>query len=121
LSVQSPLPVVVVTGLHQAQRRRAVRELLATTSAAVVLHHDLSRAGHGEVVLSERRVAAAAEWDARYGDRIQLLTFTAQGLDADGTRELLDSCLLTDEELAAGEACWKTLPDAFGELLDPVP
>jgi hypothetical protein len=50
LSVQSPLPVVVVTGLHQAQRRRAVRELLATTSAAVVLHHDLSRAGHGEVV-----------------------------------------------------------------------
>lgn len=74
-----------------------------------------------ELYSPERRVAAAAEWDARYGDRVQLLTFTAQGLDADGTRELLDSCLLTDEELAAGEACWKTLPDAFGELLDPVP
>ncbi|HEY6494004.1 MAG TPA: GTP-binding protein [Trebonia sp.] len=32
----------------------------------------------------ERRVAAAAEWDPRYGDRVQLLVFTAQGLDADG-------------------------------------
>jgi hypothetical protein len=42
--------VVVVTGLHQAQRRRAVRELLAATPATVVLHHDLSRAGRGEVV-----------------------------------------------------------------------
>lgn len=33
----------------------------------------------------ERRVAAAAEWDARYGDRVQLLAFTARDLDADGT------------------------------------
>jgi G3E family GTPase len=55
LLVQSALPVVVVAGMHQAQRRRAVRELLAATPAAVVLHHDLSRAGRGEVV---RRV-----WD----------------------------------------------------------
>jgi G3E family GTPase len=69
----------------------------------------------------ERRVAAAAEWDTRYGDRVQLLVFTAQGLDADGITELLDSCLLTDEELAAGEDGWKTLQDDFGELLDPVP
>ena len=69
----------------------------------------------------ERRVAAAAEWDARYGDRVQLLAFTARDLDADGITELLDSCLLTDDELAAGEEGWKTLPDAFGELLDPVP
>jgi G3E family GTPase len=69
----------------------------------------------------ERRVAAAAEWDPRYGDRVQLLVFTAQGLDVDGITELLDSCLLTDEELAVGEAEWKTLQDDFGELLDPVP
>jgi hypothetical protein len=69
----------------------------------------------------ERRVAAASEWDTRYGDRIQLLAFTAQDLDADGIRELLDSCLLTDEELAAGEAGWRALPDAFEDLLDPVP
>ena len=69
----------------------------------------------------ERRIAAAAEWDARYGDRVQLLTFTAQDLDEVGITELLDSCLLTDAELAAGEASWKTMPDAFEELLDPVP
>jgi G3E family GTPase len=68
----------------------------------------------------ERRVAAAAEWDPRYGDRVQLLAFTAPGLDADGITELLDSCLLTDDELAAGESGWKSLRDDFSELLDPV-
>ena len=68
----------------------------------------------------ERRIAAALEWDARYGDRVQLLSFTAQGLDADGISELLDSCLLTDEELATGETGWKALPDGFEGLLDPV-
>jgi G3E family GTPase len=77
--------------------------------------------GEWEQYSPERRIAAAAEWDARYGDRVQLLTFTAQHLDADGMTELLDSCLLTDAELAAGEASWKTMPDAFEELLDPVP
>jgi G3E family GTPase len=65
-----------------------------------------------ELYTPERRVAAASEWDTRYGDRVQLLAFTAQDLD---------SCLLTDEELAAGEAGWKALPDAFEDLLDPVP
>jgi G3E family GTPase len=68
----------------------------------------------------ERRIAAALEWDAQYGDRVQLLSFTAQGLDADGISNLLDSCLLTDDELAAGESGWKALPDAFEDLLDPV-
>jgi G3E family GTPase len=68
----------------------------------------------------ERRIAAALEWDAQYGDRIQLLSFTAQGLDADRISDLLDSCLLTDDELAVGERAWKALPDAFEDLLDPV-
>ena len=68
----------------------------------------------------ERRIAAALEWDAQYGDRIQLLSFTAQGLDADRISNLLDSCLLTDDEMAAGERGWKALPDAFEGLLDPV-
>jgi hypothetical protein len=59
----------------------------------------------------ERRVAAALEWDAQHGNRIQLLSFTAQALD---------SCLFTDDELAAGERSWKALPGAFADLLDPV-
>jgi G3E family GTPase len=69
----------------------------------------------------ERRAAAAADWDPRWGDRFQLLAFTAQDLDTVGIRELLDSCLLTDDELAVGEEGWKALPDEFAELLDPVP
>jgi G3E family GTPase len=67
-----------------------------------------------------RRAAAALDWHPLHGDRIQQLAFTAQGLDIDGVTELLDSCLLTDAELAAGETGWKALPDAFEDLLDPV-
>ncbi|MDH6129976.1 GTP-binding protein [Kitasatospora sp. GP82] len=67
-----------------------------------------------------RRAAAALDWDSIHGDRIQQLSFTAEGLDVDGITELLDSCLLTDAELAAGEPGWKALPDAFEDLLDPV-
>ncbi|MBO1417680.1 GTP-binding protein [Streptomyces sp. FH025] len=67
-----------------------------------------------------RRAAAALDWDPAHGDRVQQLSFTAEGLDVDGITELLDQCLLTDAELAAGESGWKALPDAFGELLDPV-
>ncbi|GAA0686956.1 GTP-binding protein [Kitasatospora atroaurantiaca] len=67
-----------------------------------------------------RRAAAALDWHPVHGDRIQQLSFTADGLDADGIVELLDSCLLDDAELAAGEPGWKALPDAFEDLLDPV-
>ncbi|MDH6574442.1 GTP-binding protein [Kitasatospora sp. MAP5-34] len=67
-----------------------------------------------------RRAAAALDWDSLHGDRVQQLSFTASGLDVDGITELLDSCLLTDAELAAGEPGWKALPDAFEDLLDPV-
>ncbi|MFI6151531.1 CobW family GTP-binding protein [Kitasatospora sp. NPDC051170] len=67
-----------------------------------------------------RRAAAALDWHPVHGDRVQQLAFTAEGLDVDGITDLLDSCLLTDAELAAGEAGWKTLPDAFEDLLEPV-
>jgi G3E family GTPase len=73
-----------------------------------------------ELHAPERRIAAALEWDARFGDRVNLLAFTAEGLDSRGIGDLLDSCLLTDEELEAGEEGWKLLPDAFDQLLDPV-
>lgn len=67
-----------------------------------------------------RRAAAALDWHPVHGDRVQQIAFTAEGLDVDGVTELLDSCLLTDAELMAGEAGWKTLPDAFEDLLEPV-
>ncbi|WBP90360.1 CobW family GTP-binding protein [Kitasatospora cathayae] len=44
------LPVVVVAGLHEAERRQAVLELLSGGGNAVVLHHDLTDAAlHGRV------------------------------------------------------------------------
>ncbi|MET8630216.1 GTP-binding protein [Kitasatospora sp. NPDC004669] len=67
-----------------------------------------------------RQAAAALDWHPLHGDRIQQLIFTAEGLDAEGITELLDSCLLTDAELTAGEQSWRTLPDAFEDLLEPV-
>ncbi|AUY52604.1 GTP-binding protein [Streptomyces sp. CB01881] len=73
-----------------------------------------------ELYPPERRAAAALDWHPLHGDRVQQLSFTAEGLDADGIVELLDSCLLTDAELMTGEQGWKALPDAFEDLLEPV-
>ncbi|MFF2504063.1 CobW family GTP-binding protein [Streptomyces sp. NPDC058067] len=73
-----------------------------------------------EMVPAERRIAASVDWHPEHGDRCQYLTFTSPGLDSDGLAELLDSCLLTDDEYAAGADGWKQLPHAFDDLLDPV-
>jgi G3E family GTPase len=73
-----------------------------------------------EMVPAERRLAASVDWHPEHGDRCQYLTFTSPGLDRDGLAALLDSCLLTDDEYAAGRDRWKQLPHAFDDLLDPV-
>ncbi|MEU0434497.1 GTP-binding protein [Streptomyces sp. NPDC006290] len=73
-----------------------------------------------EMVPAERRLAASVDWHPEHGDRCQYLTFTSPCLDRDGLPALLDSCLLTDDEYAAGRDRWKQLPDAFHDLLDPV-
>ncbi|WP_449479182.1 GTP-binding protein [Streptomyces abikoensis] len=73
-----------------------------------------------DMVPPERRVAASLDWDPEHGDRVQHLTFTSPGLDGDGLRELLESCLLTDAEYAGGPDAWRRLPAAFDTLLDPV-
>ncbi|MCP9987085.1 GTP-binding protein [Streptomyces sudanensis] len=65
-----------------------------------------------------RRAAAALDWDPEFGDRCQHLVFTSPGLDREGLAELLGSCLLTDEEYAAGRTAWKRLPSAFDTLLE---
>ncbi|MEU9456848.1 GTP-binding protein [Streptomyces sp. NPDC048277] len=72
-----------------------------------------------EMVPADRRVAASLDWHPEHGDRCQYLTFSSPGLDRDGLPALLDSCLLTDDEYAAGRDGWKELPHAFDELLDP--
>ncbi|MFH8787673.1 CobW family GTP-binding protein [Streptomyces roseoverticillatus] len=73
-----------------------------------------------DMVPPDRRVAASLDWDPEHGDRVQHLAFTSPGLDGDGLRELLASCLLTDAEYAGGPSAWRRLPAAFDALLDPV-
>lgn len=73
-----------------------------------------------EMVPPTRRVAAAMDWDPEHGDRAQHLTFTSPGLDGENLLALLESCLLTDAEYAAGPQAWRGLSHAFDELLDPV-
>ncbi|MEV0741127.1 GTP-binding protein [Streptomyces sp. NPDC050549] len=71
-----------------------------------------------ELVPPIRRAAAALDWHPEHGDRCQHLVFTSPGLDREGLERLLDHCLLTDAEYAAGRAAWKRLPPAFDTLLE---
>ncbi|MEU0674381.1 GTP-binding protein [Streptomyces sp. NPDC006172] len=71
-----------------------------------------------DMVPPVRRAAAALDWQAEHGDRCQHLVFTSPGLDRDGLAHLLESCLLTDAEYAAGRDAWKRLPSAFDAFLE---
>ncbi|MBW1598915.1 GTP-binding protein [Streptomyces sp. JJ38] len=73
-----------------------------------------------DLVPATRRAAAALDWHPEHGDRAQHLVFTSPDLDRDNLRAVLDSCLLTDAEYAAGPDAWRSLPPAFDALLDPV-
>ncbi|MFI1019036.1 CobW family GTP-binding protein [Streptomyces sp. NPDC020965] len=72
-----------------------------------------------ELVPPMRQAAASLDWHPEHGDCCQHLVFTSPGLDREGLEQLLDSCLLTDIEYAAGREAWKHLPAAFDALLDP--
>ncbi|MCJ1676089.1 GTP-binding protein [Streptomyces sp. APSN-46.1] len=73
-----------------------------------------------ELVPPMRRAAASLDWHPEHGDCCQHLVFTSPGLDRHGLEQLLESCLLTDTEYAAGPEAWRRLPAAFDSLLDPV-
>ncbi|MFC9295085.1 CobW family GTP-binding protein [Streptomyces sp. NPDC057011] len=73
-----------------------------------------------ELVPPMRRAAASLHWHPEHGDCCQHLVFTSPGLDRHGLERLLESCLLTDAEYAAGPEAWRSLPAAFDSLLDPV-
>jgi G3E family GTPase len=62
----------------------------------------------------ERRALAALGWHPRFGDRAQDLVVITHDADPDAVDEALRGALLTDAELAAGEAAWRHLPDPFG-------
>lgn len=65
-----------------------------------------------------RRAAAALDWDPEHGDRVQHLVFVSPDLDRENLAALLESCLLTEAEYAAGRVGWKQLSTAFDDLLD---
>ncbi|GAB7039593.1 MULTISPECIES: CobW family GTP-binding protein [Catenuloplanes] len=71
-----------------------------------------------DLASDQRRLAAAMDWDPYYGDRHHHLVFIGLELDAAALHRRLTGCLLTDAELAEGEAGWRRLPDpmagAFG-------
>lgn len=71
-----------------------------------------------DMVPPVRRAAASLDWHPEHGDCCQHLVFTSPGLDRDGLERLLESCLLTDTEYAAGRDAWKRLPPAFDTLLE---
>ncbi|MFD3616912.1 CobW family GTP-binding protein [Streptomyces sp. NPDC058676] len=71
-----------------------------------------------EMVPPVRRAAAALDWHPEHGDCCQHLVFTSPGLDRHGLEALLESCLLTDAEYAAGRDAWKRLPPAFDTFLE---
>ncbi|MGW1054238.1 GTP-binding protein [Streptomyces sp. NPDC002521] len=71
-----------------------------------------------ELVPPVRRAAAALDWHPEHGDCCNHLVFTSPGLDRDGLAHVLESCLLTDAEYAAGRDAWKRLPPAFDTLLE---
>ncbi|WP_329192836.1 CobW family GTP-binding protein [Streptomyces sp. NBC_01435] len=73
-----------------------------------------------DMVPPVRRAAAALDWHPEHGDRCQHLVFTSPGLDRDGLARLLETCLLTDAEYAAGPEAWRRLPAPFDSFLDPV-
>ncbi|APZ94877.1 zinc metallochaperone GTPase ZigA [Fuerstiella marisgermanici] len=52
-------------------------------------------------------------WDEQVGDRRQELVIIGQDLDRTTIQRTLDECLLTGEEMAAGELVWKQFEDPF--------
>lgn len=59
--------------------------------------------------------AAAGRWHPQWGDRCQELVWIGINMDEAGIRTMLDSCLLTDAELALGPEAWAE------QIEDPLP
>lgn len=66
----------------------------------------------------ETRALIREKWAEPFGDMRQELVFIGQHIDFEQLRAELDACLLTEEELLAGQAYWRTLPDPFPAWFD---
>jgi G3E family GTPase len=61
----------------------------------------------------ETRAEVQKSWHPQYGDRKNELVVIGRKMDAAELRALLETCLLTDEEMAAGAEAWARYPDPF--------
>ena len=59
------------------------------------------------------RAEIRRDWDPQLGDRRQELVLIGIDMDIPALRQRLERCLLSDAEMAAGEAGWRVLPDPF--------
>ena len=58
-------------------------------------------------------------WHQEHGDRRSELVLIGQELDHAAARAALDACLLTEQEMAAGEEGWAALPDPLTSAQRP--
>ncbi len=61
----------------------------------------------------ESQAAILAHWQDGCGDRRQELVFIGQHIDFARLHAELDACLLSEAEMALGEAAWRQLEDPF--------
>ena len=62
---------------------------------------------------AEVKAQIKAMWHPNFGDRRQQIVIIGQRMDEAALRAALDTCLLTDAELAQGKAAWRKYPDPF--------
>jgi G3E family GTPase len=62
---------------------------------------------------SEMPARTRKEWQEPFGDRRQSFAVIALGVDRDTLQQQLNSCLLTDQEMAGGPDSWRSFADPF--------
>ncbi|MFT6641932.1 MAG: G3E family GTPase [Flavobacteriaceae bacterium] len=66
----------------------------------------------------EQRALIEVEFVGVYGDRRQEIVFIGQNLEPKNTCQTLDSCLLSDAEMAMGKEAWMRFEDPFPQWFD---